>query len=134
VQHAARQRRAWLERSFDEEGHRCCTEEAAWSARPLKADPAKVGPWSTLLEQSTSGAVPVRVPMFVAPGLADDLVKPATTEQYATHLCDTGEQVHFRTYERTSHGLIADLAMPQVLETFAKALDRSAPTVTCPPS
>jgi hypothetical protein len=46
----------------------------------------------------------------------------------------TGEQVHFRTYENTSHGLIAELAMPQVMETFTKALDGSAPTVTCPAS
>jgi pimeloyl-ACP methyl ester carboxylesterase len=100
----------------------------------LSADPAKVAPWSTLLEQNTPGAVPIGAPMFVAQGLADTLVKPATTEQYAAHLCTTGEQVHFRTYEHTSHGLIANLAMPQVMETFAKALDGSTPTVTCPPS
>lgn len=97
----------------------------------LSANPADVAPWSALLQQNTPGATPVNVPMFVAQGDDDQLVRPQTTKDFVTRLCAAGEQVHFRTFERTTHALIAEEAIPYVLTTFKDALDGKPPTVTC---
>ena len=88
----------------------------------LAASPATVAPWSTLLTENTPGATPIGVPMLVAQGDADTLVKPTTTAQYVQHLCSTGEHVDSRTYPGISHALIALRAMPAVLSTFSDAL------------
>lgn len=97
----------------------------------LKADPAKVEPWATLLQQNTPGATRVDVPMFVAQGLSDQLVKPATTEAYAAKLCAAGEHLDFRTYEDIGHGLVAERAVPDVLPFFSEALAGRTTRTTC---
>jgi alpha-beta hydrolase superfamily lysophospholipase len=97
----------------------------------LKADPATVEPWSTLLTQNTPGAVPVQVPMLVAQGLSDELVKPATTEAYAAHLCATGEHLDFRTYRDVGHGTVAERALLDVLPFFSDALAARPTRTTC---
>lgn len=97
----------------------------------LMANPADVEPWSTILEENTPGAVPIRVPMLVAQGADDTLVKPATTAQYVAHLCSTGEHVDAKVYERIDHGTVAERAIPDVLTTFAAALDGRTTPTTC---
>lgn len=97
----------------------------------LVANPADVPPWSDLLDANTPGATPINVPILVAQGDADVLVHPATTQQFVDHLCSTGEQVNFRTFEHIGHGLIAYAAIPDVLRTFRDALDDETPVTTC---
>lgn len=97
----------------------------------LKADPSTVAPWSTLLDQNTPGGSPLGVPVLVAQGEADTLVKPTTTQEYVTHLCATGEHVDFRTYPDMTHALIAERARPAVLSTFAAAVAGTPIPDTC---
>jgi alpha-beta hydrolase superfamily lysophospholipase len=97
----------------------------------LSANPADVEPWATLLALNTPGGAPVDVPMFVAQGGADTLVKPATTAEYVAHLCATGEHVDSRVYPDMGHGTIAERAIPDVLDMFATVLDGRAPPDTC---
>jgi pimeloyl-ACP methyl ester carboxylesterase len=94
-------------------------------------DPADVEPWATLLQQNTPGGTPVSVPMFVAQGGEDTLVKPATTAEYVAHLCATGEHVDSRVYPDRSHGTIAERAIPDVLTTFADVLAGRPTPDTC---
>jgi pimeloyl-ACP methyl ester carboxylesterase len=99
--------------------------------RYLRASPAQVEPWSTLLEQNTPTAEPYDLPVFVAQGGADDLVKPATTADYVERLCDAGQPVQFHRVAEASHLTIALRSLPEVREFFAAALDGRRTADTC---
>lgn len=99
--------------------------------RYLRADPAKVEPWASLLEENTPGGAPIHVPLFVAQGGADKLVEPASTAAYVARLCRRGETVHARVYPKMTHATIALRAMPEVMATFRAALAGTKPTDTC---
>ena len=97
----------------------------------LAGDPATIEPWASLLAQNTPGASTIGVPMLVAQGTADTLVKPATTAQYVRHLCDTGETVESILGEGLSHGTIALAVVPDVVAMFRRTLSGAPPTDTC---
>jgi pimeloyl-ACP methyl ester carboxylesterase len=99
--------------------------------RYLRASPAEVEPWSTLLDQNTPTDEPYDLPVFVAQGGEDDLVKPATTADYVARLCAAGQPVQFHRVAGASHLTIAVRSLPEVREFFATALDGRAPADTC---
>jgi pimeloyl-ACP methyl ester carboxylesterase len=98
----------------------------------LAADPSKTEPWATLLARNTPGGQPVKVPMLVAQGLADTLVKPATTDQYVQTICATGEHVDYRTFPDITHALIAERTVPILIPWFADVVAGRPTPVTCP--
>ena len=105
-------------------------------ARPLVGDflthdLATTPPWDELLAENTPGGAPIRVPILVAQGLADRLVVPSTTDEFVERLCAAGEHVDHRSYERIDHGLIAERALPAVLQWFRALLDGEDVTDTC---
>jgi pimeloyl-ACP methyl ester carboxylesterase len=104
---------------------------APYVGRFIAHDPATVEPWAELLQRNTPGAEPLGVPVLVAQGEADQLVDPSSTAAYVEHLCTTGEQVDFRRYAHIDHGLIATVAVPEVLATFRTALEDAPPTNDC---
>jgi acetyl esterase/lipase len=93
-------------------------------------DPATTEPWATLLTQNTPGAAPIGVPVFIAQGEADELVKPGATTQYVNGVCAAGEHVAYKQYPGANHGSIAGVAITDVLPFFAGAL-KGAPTSGC---
>jgi acetyl esterase/lipase len=99
--------------------------------RYLRASPAQVEPWSALLEQNTPTAEPYDLPVFVAQGGKDDLVKPATTADYVERLCAAGQPVQFHRVTDASHLTIALRSLPQVRAFFAAALDGRRTPDTC---
>jgi pimeloyl-ACP methyl ester carboxylesterase len=99
--------------------------------RYLSASPAEVEPWSTLLEQNTPTDEPYGLPVFVAQGGKDDLVKPATTAEYVARLCAAGQPVQFHRVPGASHLTIAMRSLPEVRAFFAAALDGRTPAETC---
>jgi Helix-turn-helix domain of resolvase len=50
---------------------------------------ATVEPWRSLALRNTPGPLPSSVPVFLAQGAADELVRPSVTENYMTDLCRT---------------------------------------------
>ena len=93
--------------------------------------PATVEPWASLLKQNTPGAARIGMPVFVAQGESDALVKPAVTTQYVTGRCATGEHVVYRQYPGADHGSTAGVAIKDVLPFFAATLKGGAPAATC---
>lgn len=90
-------------------------------ARPLvggfmTADPSTTEPWATLLAQNTPNAVPPDLPVFIAQGLADDLIDPAETQAYVERLSANGRRVEYATYPDIDHGTIGYRAVPRLLE------------------
>jgi pimeloyl-ACP methyl ester carboxylesterase len=99
--------------------------------RYLRESPADVEPWSELLERNTPTDEPYDLPVFVAQGGDDDLVRPATTASYVARLCAAGQPVQFHRVAGASHLTIALRSMPQVRRFFAAALDGRSPPDTC---
>ena len=106
-------------------------------ARPLVGnflteDLGTSAPWDELLAENTPGSEPIGVPVLVAQGLADQLVVPHTTDEFVERICDAGEHVEYRTYERIDHGLVAVRALPLVRPWFRALLAGESVPDTCP--
>jgi len=89
-------------------------------ARPLighylSADLATTQPWATLLAQNTPGATPLTVPLFIAQGQSDQLVKPWITAEFAAHERSIGTTVRYDSIPDTGHGLVALRALKTLL-------------------
>jgi pimeloyl-ACP methyl ester carboxylesterase len=97
----------------------------------LKSDPSTTEPWATLLAQNTPGGARIGVPMLVAQGESDDLVKPATTDQYVQRICQAGEHVEYRTYQDINHGEVAERAVPLLIPWLADVLAGRETPNTC---
>jgi acetyl esterase/lipase len=86
-------------------------------------NPADQEPWASLLRENTPGALPPDIPVFLAQGLADRIVPPAITEDYARRLCAAGSSVKMDIVPKTAHGFIAarsaDAAVAWMADRFA---------------
>lgn len=95
------------------------------------SDPATTEPWKTLLTENSAGGDPISVPVFVGQGLADELVKPAATEEYVSLLCSQATDVSFHRYTDVDHGFAAYASLPDVLLWTAELSEGRTPTNTC---
>lgn len=87
--------------------------------RYVKADPATTEPWATLLRENTPGTARLPVPLFVAQGGADTLVRPETTAQFVAQQCAAGGEVTSLVVPGADHGFIATDALPQLVPWLA---------------
>jgi hypothetical protein len=97
----------------------------------LAGDPATTEPWATLLRQNTPGAIRLPVPLFVAQGDTDALVKPALTWEFADRECGLGTRVTRLAIPATGHGEVALRALPTVLPWFATVESGALPAANC---
>ena len=100
--------------------------------RFLAGDPARVEPWKSWLDANTPGAKPVGVPLLVAEGTDDALVRPTTTTAYVNRLCAHGEHVRYERIAKTGHGLVAIKAFDSVRAWFRAALQGKPLASSCP--
>ena len=68
------------------------------------ANPATLEPWRSLLVSNTPGTLPPAIPVFLAQGSADGLVRPQVTQNYMQQLCKAGSRVSFLMMPNVSHG------------------------------
>ena len=68
-----------------------------------------------MLQENSAGNSPLRVPVFVGQGEADELVLPSATEGYVKLLCTQNTDVTFHRYPDVTHGLAAYAALPDLL-------------------
>jgi pimeloyl-ACP methyl ester carboxylesterase len=69
--------------------------------------PAEIEPWRSLLANNTPGALPADVPVFLAQGDKDAIVRPEVTRSYAAGLCRGGSKVEMLTMPDIGHGRAA---------------------------
>ena len=87
--------------------------ERRFEERPLAKDFLTVTdirtaePWNELLKRKTPGVLPREIPVFVAQGLADGIVRPEVTISYVRRLCSHGSSVDFVALPKVGHGFIA---------------------------
>ncbi|WP_198031164.1 lipase family protein [Bradyrhizobium sp. th.b2] len=94
--------------------------------------PSDVEPWHTLLTENSPGALPAEVPVFLAQGLDDVIIRPQVTENYAAALCSAGSKVRILSMPNIGHGRAAQASTEAVLDwTSARFAGKAAPD-DCP--
>jgi acetyl esterase/lipase len=92
------------------------------TTRPLEqhfltvAHPADVEPWRALLAKNTPGPLPPDLPVFLAQGLDDAVIRPAVTQDYFNKLCKGGSKARLFLMPGVGHG---GAAMKSALEAIA---------------
>ncbi|GGE90684.1 alpha/beta fold hydrolase [Mycetocola zhadangensis] len=75
--------------------------------RYLAVEPATSPPWDGLLAQNKPSSAALTVPLFVAQGESDTLVRPHITAAYVRAQELAGTDVTSHTYPRVGHGTVA---------------------------
>jgi acetyl esterase/lipase len=92
-------------------------------------NPAEVEPWHSLLVRNTPGLLPSTLPVFLAQGSADGLVRPQVTIDYYRRLCRTGSRVRLLVMPGVSHGFAGRDSANAALSWMADRLKgRPAPS------
>jgi acetyl esterase/lipase len=69
--------------------------------------PAKIEPWRSLLEMNTPGVLQPNIPVFLAQGTNDQIVRPDVTRDYMKKLCAAGSRVEMMNLPNIGHGRAA---------------------------
>jgi acetyl esterase/lipase len=64
---------------------------------------ADVEPWRSLIAQNSPGPVPDAIPVFLAQGELDELVRPSITRNYMRRLCEAGSKVRLLLMPTVGH-------------------------------
>jgi pimeloyl-ACP methyl ester carboxylesterase len=84
---------------------------------------AAVEPWHSLAAHNTPGPLPSRIPLFLAQGTADDIVRPEVTRGYVQRQCRAGGKVTMKWVPGVGHGFVArdsaDAAVTWMMDRFA---------------
>jgi hypothetical protein len=105
-------------------------EVAALEARFLSADPATAPGWSRMLEDNSASGTTIEVPLLVAQGLADELVRPNVTESFVAQQCAAGAVVDYRTYPGVSHFEVRTVAASAVADWLLHRMQQDESTAT----
>jgi acetyl esterase/lipase len=85
--------------------------------------------WRRLLEENSPGPLPADIPVFLAQGSSDGLVRPGITEAYRARLCRNGNRVEFVLMPGVGHAFIArDVAGAAVSWIAARFAGEPAPS------
>jgi hypothetical protein len=93
----------------------------------LSAEPATAPGWSQHLRANAPTTLPDDVPVLVAQGLADDIVRPAVTEAFVRDRCAAGARIELETYPGVDHFGIPTAAVGEVTGWLLERL-QGAPT------
>jgi acetyl esterase/lipase len=69
--------------------------------------PANTEPWHSLLEKNTPGPLPPEIPVFLAQGTNDQIIRPVVTQDYMSKLCKAGSRVKMVVLQDIGHGRAA---------------------------
>ncbi len=97
----------------------------------LVKHPGDVEPWHRLLTENTPGALPQGLPLFLAQGTADGLIRPAVTEAYMKRTCAAGTKVRMMWMDGIRHGFAGRDAAPAAVEWMAARFAGAPPPDDC---
>ena len=75
-------------------------------------------PWRTLLQRNTPAPLPRGIPLFLAQGVADEVVRPAVTRAYMARTCRNGARVRLLSIPG-GHGFAARDSAAAAVEWMA---------------
>jgi pimeloyl-ACP methyl ester carboxylesterase len=84
---------------------------------------ATVEPWQSIATHNTPGALPPEIPVFLAQGTTDNIVRPEVTRAYMQRQCQAGSKVTMMWVPGVGHGLVArdsaNAAVSWMMDRFA---------------
>jgi len=93
----------------------------------LSQNPATAPGWSDRLRENSPGDVSTTIPLLVAQGESDTLVRPDVTSEYVQAQCAAGASIEYVTYPHTGHFAVRTVAAPMVRDWLLARL-RGDPT------
>lgn len=94
------------------------------------SDPAQSPSWRKVMEDNTPSA-PTSIPSFVAQGLEDTVVLPATTAQLEKAWCDKGSKVTVAWYPTATHFSVPTLSAGSAVTWMGERFAGKPATDTC---
>jgi len=88
-------------------------EQRRLTSRPLEqsflsvGSPTEVEPWRSLLARNSAGILSPGIPVFLAQGTADTIIRSQVTKDYMQRLCDAGSKVRLLELPGVGHGFAA---------------------------
>lgn len=82
----------------------------------VSGDPSKVPPWAQILAENTPDNTPLPMPLFVAQGARDTLVRPAITANFVAAQVAAGTTVESHILPKATHATVALDAMPDLMK------------------
>jgi len=82
-------------------------------------NPADLEPWRSLAAANTPGILPRDIPLFIAQGSTDQLVRPEVTRDYVARACRAGDKVRLLVMPGVGHGLAARDSAKSAIEWIA---------------
>jgi acetyl esterase/lipase len=76
-------------------------------------------PWRSLMVANTPGTLPPHIPVFLAQGGEDQLVRPQVTLNYMKNLCSAGSKVRLFVLPNANHGFIASESAEAAVQWMA---------------
>ncbi len=93
--------------------------------------PASVEPWHSLLEKNSPGALPPELPVFLAQGTIDQIIRPDVTRDYMSKLCKAGSKVRMLIMPNIGHGRAAQASTMQAVNWVTDRFAGEAPPNDC---
>jgi alpha-beta hydrolase superfamily lysophospholipase len=115
------------------EVYRAAFDSAGLHPAFLKPGAFEADPWKRLLEQNQPGRRPIRVPIYVAQGEEDTIVRPSVTADFVAGLCRTGERVRFEKLPGVDHMRAGRASATSAIQWMRDRLDGKRAPSTCPP-
>lgn len=94
-------------------------------------NPARTQPWQSLLARNTPGTLPRSIPVFLAQGTTDGLVRPQVTMSYMQRLCRAGSRVQMLVMPNVSHGFAGRDSAAAAVSWMADRFAGRAPPSDC---
>jgi pimeloyl-ACP methyl ester carboxylesterase len=82
-------------------------------------EPADTEPWHSLLDKNTPGPLPADLPVFLAQGTTDQIIRPEVTKDYMKKLCLAGSKVEMMLMPNIGHGRAAQVSTATVVRWIA---------------
>jgi acetyl esterase/lipase len=93
--------------------------------------PANIEPWHSLLEKNSAGALPPEIPVFLAQGTIDQIIRPDVTRDYMGKLCKAGSKVRMLIMPNIGHGRAAQASTMQAVNWITDRFAGEAPPNDC---
>jgi pimeloyl-ACP methyl ester carboxylesterase len=81
--------------------------------------PAEVEPWRSLLAKNSAGVLPADIPVLLAQGTADEIIRPDVTRDYMGKLCKAGSKVKMVILPNIGHGRAAQASTVDAVNWIA---------------
>ena len=94
-------------------------------------EPANTEPWHSLLEKNTAGALSPEIPVFLAQGTNDQIIRPAVTQDYMGKLCNAGSKVKMVILQDVGHGRAAQVSTMAAADWITDRFAGESPPDDC---